>query len=142
MSNDKIVIYQTFVDPINANIVKGLINSHGIECYLSDENIIAVNPLYAQAVGGIKLHVFEKDIELVNSILSSGIPDSKTVAEKEITGNIICPNCQSTNVAYGGSVKRKFGLWNMIIPFLLMIYPFTMRMAYHCFDCDHEFKKV
>lgn len=142
MSEDNIVVYQTFSDPIHANIVKGLLDAHGIQCFLSDENIVSVNALYAQAVGGVKLNVFEKDIRLIDSILTSMVPEPDIdTAEKKEKG-IVCPNCHSTNVAYGGSVKRKFGLWNIIISIFLMIYPFYMRKTYHCFDCDHEFKKA
>lgn len=50
MDTDKIVVYQTFSDPIDANIVKGLLDAHGIKCYLSDENIVTLNPLYSNAV--------------------------------------------------------------------------------------------
>lgn len=142
LNQDKIIVYQTFTDPINAHIIKGVLDANGIECFISDENIIAVNLLYAQAVGGVKLNVFEKEIPRINSLLNSGITNAETEVEENSENCIICPRCHSNNVAYGGSVKKKFGLWNMILPFLLMVYPFTMRKAYHCFNCDHEFRKV
>ena len=142
LPNEKIVVYQTFTDPIHAHIVKGLLEANGIECFISDENIVSVNPLYSQAVGGVKLNVFEKDVLRINSLLNAGITTEETAVEEQTTNSMMCPKCQSNNVAYGGSVKRKFGLWNMILPFLLMVYPFTMRKAYHCFNCDHEFKKA
>ncbi|MGE5428898.1 MAG: DUF2007 domain-containing protein [Methylococcaceae bacterium] len=142
LNNDNIVVYQTFTDPVNAHIVKGLLDSNGIECFISDENIVTVNLLYCQAVGGVKLNVFEKDIPRINSLLNAGITNEETETEDKADNSITCPQCHSHNVAYGGSVKRKFGLWNMILPFLLMVYPFTMRKAYHCFDCDHEFRKI
>ncbi|MGE5393180.1 MAG: DUF2007 domain-containing protein [Candidatus Saccharibacteria bacterium] len=141
LPNDRIVVYQTFSDPVNAHIVKGLLDSNGINCFISDENIVSVNPLYSQAVGGVKLNVFERDIPRINSLLNAGITSEETEATDKTNSSIVCPNCNSHNVAYGGSVKQKFGLWNMILPFLLMVYPFTMRKAYHCFNCDHEFKK-
>lgn len=142
LDNENIVVYQTFSDPVNAHIVKGLLDANGIDCFISDENIVSVNPLYSQAVGGVKLNVFEKDILRINSLLNAGITTEETEVTEKTDSSIVCPNCNSQNVAYGGSVKRKFGLWNMILPFLLMVYPFTMRKAYHCFNCDHEFKKA
>jgi hypothetical protein len=66
MTEDKIVIYETFADPINAHIVKGLLESNGIQCFLSDEYMVSLKPILNQAIGGIKLNVFEKDIELIN----------------------------------------------------------------------------
>jgi hypothetical protein len=143
MTTDKIVVYQTFSDPINANIVKGLLDSQGIECFLADENIVTLNALYSNAVGGVKLNVFEKDVERISALLESeNIPTETDQVKEEEKGKVICPNCHSDNVSYGGSVKRKFGYLDIFIAFLVMIYPFTMRKTFHCFDCNHEFKKA
>lgn len=142
MNNDRIVVFQTFSDGLQANIVKGLLCSHGIECFLSDENIVTLNALYDVAVGGIKLNVFEKDIARICEILQAEnmLPKADS-SEANQAKQMTCPKCQSRNVGYGGSVKRKFGYFDVIIPFLLMIYPFSMRKVYHCFDCGSEFKK-
>ena len=143
MNDDKIVVYETFMDPINANIVKGLLDSYGIECFLSDENMVTLNLMYSQALGGVKLNVYEKDIEQINTLLMAENiePDTSLSGDREKTGTI-CPECNSANVGYGGSINRKFGYWHLFISLLLMMYPFTMRKAYHCFDCNHEFKKA
>ena len=143
MDADKIVVYQSYIDPINANIVKGLLDSYGIECFLTDENIVTLNALYGPAVGGVKLNVFERDIDQITALLQSKfiLDDTEIVAEKE-DNKIYCPACHSDNVSYGGSVNRKFNYWHIIISFLLTMYPFSMRKAYHCFDCNHEFKKT
>ena len=58
MMEDKIVVYQSFIDPIKAHIVKGLLVSCGIECFLSDVHMVTVNLMYSQAIGGVKLNVF------------------------------------------------------------------------------------
>jgi hypothetical protein len=147
MFDDKIVVYQSYFDPINANIVKGLLNSYGIECFLSDENMSTLYSQYSPAIGGVKLHVFEKDIDQINTLLKAENIDSDTslAVEKDESG-IICPNCKSTNVSFGGSVKMKFGFWSVVVFSLISIfafisYPFYQRKAFHCFNCDHEFKK-
>lgn len=143
MNTDKIVVFQRFTDPIKANIVKGLLDSYGIECFLSDENIVTLNALFSNAVGGVKLNIFEKDTDRISAILQSeNIPAETEPFSEEGKNKVNCPNCLSANVSYGGSVKRKFGYRDIFLSFLLMIYPFTMRKAYHCFDCGHEFKKV
>ena len=140
---DKIVVYQSFIDPIKAHIAKGLLVSWGIECFLSDVNMVTVNLMYSQAIGGVKLNVFQRDVEKINTLLKAEQiePENILAGDKDETG-VHCPLCNSANVSYGGSVSRKFGYWHLFIPILLMIYPITMRKAYHCFDCDHEFKKV
>jgi len=142
MDTDKIVVYQAFIDPINANIVKGLLDSYGIECFLSDENMVTLNALYSPAVGGVKLNVFEKDIDQITVILQSqNILDEPEIAAEIGDSKVFCPVCHSGNVSYGGSINRKFNSWHVFFSFLLMLYPISMRKAYHCFDCNHEFKK-
>jgi hypothetical protein len=143
MNSEKIVVYETFADPIKANIVKGLLESYGIECFLTDENIVTLNALYSIAVGGVKLNIFEKDIDKVSSILQSeNMPSEVKNLGDEEKSKLVCPNCHSQNVSYGGSVKRKFNFWHVFISFLLMMYPIAMRKTFHCFDCEHEFKKA
>jgi Putative prokaryotic signal transducing protein len=142
MDLDKIVVYQAFIDPIYANIVKGLLDSYGIECFLSDECMVTLNALYSPAVGGVKLHVFEKDIGHITALLQAqNIIDEPEMPAANEDNKITCPVCHSGNVSYGGSINRKFNSWHVFISFLLMLYPIAMRKAYHCFDCDHEFKK-
>jgi hypothetical protein len=142
MNSDKIVVYQTFTDPNEAHIVIGLLESYEIECFLSDENIVSLNTLYSNAVGGVKLNVFEKDVDRIKSILiSENIPYGSNVSNDKELGEITCPKCHSNNVSYGGSIKRKFGIFEVFVAFLFTIYPFTMRKAYYCFECNHEFKQ-
>lgn len=148
ISNEKIVVYETYTDPIQANLVKGLLDSFGIECFLADENMVALNAMYSSAVGGVKLNVFERDIHQIQEILQSENEETIDLTDSLYQPeNIICTNCQSNNVAYGGSVQKKFGfgivlIFSLITSFLLMVYPFRMRKVYHCFDCGHEFKKA
>lgn len=67
---EKIVVVRHFDNPVEANIIKGLLDANEIPCFLTDENIIGLNPLYNPAIGGVKLQVFEKDIEMVERLLS------------------------------------------------------------------------
>ena len=148
MNDDKIVVYETFSEPIKANIVKGLLNSYGIECFLSDELMVTLTVMYGPAIGGVKLHVFEKDIDRIHSILKSenSEPETSQSIENEYA-KIVCPKCHSSNVSYGGSVKKKFGLriallFSFINMLAMMAYPISQRKVYHCFDCKHEFNKA
>jgi hypothetical protein len=143
MKTGKIVVYQAFIDPINANIIKGLLDSYGIDCFLSDENMVTLNALYSPAIGGVKLNVFEEDIDQINSILQSqNVPGEPEMDTKKDVDKVLCPVCHSGNVSFGGSINRKFNYWHVFYSFLLMLYPISMRKAYHCFDCNHEFKKT
>ncbi|MBB5621055.1 hypothetical protein HDE69_002108 [Pedobacter cryoconitis] len=134
---DKIVVFQTFYNPIEANIVKSRLMDAEIQCFLSDENTIIMNPLYTQALGGVKLHLFERDVDLARSILGETIPVLETSGEEE--GEYICPKCGSHNVGYVQATKRRFGILTMLVSIALFIYPFHVKKVHHCFNCLHEY---
>lgn len=53
-------------------IIRGRLEAEGIECNLVDELTVQVNPLYSNAVGGVKLQVRESDFEKTYNILKEG----------------------------------------------------------------------
>src|SRR5690349_14217064 len=108
---DKIVVFETFYNPIEANIVKARLMDSGVQCILSDENTITINPLYTQALGGVKLHIFENDIPLVKSILQD--ENIQLPHEDTEPGAEICPNCGSNHVGYVQATKKRFSLLTM-----------------------------
>ncbi|NQX42603.1 Putative signal transducing protein [Pedobacter steynii] len=151
---DKIVVLETFYNPIEANIVKARLLDSDVQCFLSDENSVTINPLYTQALGGVKLHVFERDVLLAKSILQEeGLENSfeeekegllveeegeSPVAEQAASG-FICPDCGSSHVGYVQATKNRFNIFTTVVSLLLMVYPFKARQTHHCFDCGHEF---
>jgi hypothetical protein len=44
---------------MEANIVKAKLEDSGFACFLADENVATLNPLYNQAIGGVKLTLKE-----------------------------------------------------------------------------------
>jgi hypothetical protein len=50
-------------------IIKGRLESEGIECFIKDELTVQTNPVYSYAVGGVKLQVKEEDVEAATKIL-------------------------------------------------------------------------
>lgn len=69
--NDKIVTLESYYDPITAEIIRGHLEAEGISCFIADGNIVAAQPFYANAVGGVKIKIFEKDLERCREILSA-----------------------------------------------------------------------
>lgn len=153
---DKIVVFETFYNPIEANIIKSRLMDSGIQCFLSDEHMLSINPLYTQALGGVKLHLFERDVELAKSVLKEELTglaleeEMESFPAEEIMPKAdegigaqeipACPNCGSAHVGYVQATKNRFNLPTMVVSFLLMIYPFQVNKVYHCFDCLHEFE--
>ncbi len=138
--DDKIIVYSTFYNPIEANIIKAKLEDAGIPCFLTDENVATIQPLFNQAIGGVKLNVFEKDVEQINVLLADDlaleVPEIETVQDEDI---VVCENCGSTNVSYGVATKNKHSWWVAVLSILLMVYPFKVNKCYHCYKCGHEF---
>lgn len=136
---DKIVVYSTYYNPIEANIVKARLEDSDIPCFLTDENVATINPLYNQAIGGVKLNVFEKDVDRINDLLEqegSLLEVEDEVAEEKVS----CENCGSTNVSLGQATKKRFSWWVTLTSLLFFVYPFKANTCYHCYNCGHEFK--
>jgi hypothetical protein len=68
--DDKIVTLESYYDPMLAEIVRGRLEANGIPCFIADGNMAGVNSIYNQALGGVKIKVFERDIEKCREILS------------------------------------------------------------------------
>jgi hypothetical protein len=136
-NNKSIITFQTFDNPISANIIKARLEENGVPCFLSDENMVTLQPLYNFALGGIRLNIFEEDLQEANLILNE--KENIQNVDEDTDGNVICSNCKSTNVKYGPATNKKFGLLTLIVSFLLFVYPFNIKKVYHCFDCGNEF---
>lgn len=136
---DKIIVFETYYNPIEANIVKARLIDSGIQCFLSDENTITINPLYTQALGGVKLHLFQKDAVQARELLMDQDFQIVEETEPEAESAATCPKCGSTNVGYVQATKARFGLVTMAVSLLLAVYPFYARKTHHCFNCENEF---
>lgn len=137
---DKIIVHSTYYNPIEANIIKSRLEDSGIPCFLTDENVATINPLYNQAIGGVKLNVFERDVDRINSLLA----EHEFSFEPEIASTnedkIVCEACGSENVSYGQATKKRFSWWVIILSLFFITYPFKANKCYHCYNCGHEFK--
>ncbi|SDP81593.1 Putative signal transducing protein [Mucilaginibacter sp. OK268] len=138
MSNpaeDKIITLETYYDVMLAHIMRTKLEDNGIPCFIADESLNALGPLYNQAVGGIKLKVFERDLERSREILATegDLHEQDHIEIDEETNNaIICPFCASTNI--GPADPGKFSV------FLSTVFPFYNTKAWHCFNCLQDFE--
>ncbi|MGF1925806.1 MAG: putative signal transducing protein [Bacteroidia bacterium] len=67
---DKIVVYTTFQDPVEANIVMARLKDAGFNCFLTGENTALVYPVFDNSISGVQLHVFENEVEAINALLA------------------------------------------------------------------------
>jgi hypothetical protein len=64
-----LVTIKTYIYPYSLAIVKSLLDEERIFYFVKDELTVQTNPLYSNAVGGIKLQVRSEDTDRVISLL-------------------------------------------------------------------------
>ena len=69
---EKIITLKTFTFPHEAHLAKAKLESFNIPTFIQDQHLVGMNIWYSQAIGGIKLQVFDSDYELAEEILIRG----------------------------------------------------------------------
>lgn len=67
---NKIVIYHTYENPIEANIILSRLRDAGFNCFLSGETTASLRPLFDASISGIQLHVFENEVPEIQELLA------------------------------------------------------------------------
>lgn len=134
----KLVTIRTFDNSIDAHIFRSKLESEGIQCYLFDDTMVSLNPIYNVALGGIKLKVDVEDAWRAKEIIAS--VDSTPVTD-EAGEPLTCPNCGSADLYTGFKSARGIrGILAAIVSFVLFVYPVYYKSVYRCKDCGTEFK--
>lgn len=60
---EKLITLTTFEYPFEAQVIKSKLVSEGIYVFLKDEMTVQVDNFLSNAIGGVKLQVYEKDVE-------------------------------------------------------------------------------
>lgn len=55
--------------PIDCYLIKGRLETEGIDCIIFDENIVSAHPFYATAIGGLKVMVKAENAEMASDII-------------------------------------------------------------------------
>lgn len=132
-----LITFKTFDNSIDAHILKIKLESEGITCFLFDENIVSVNPLYSNLVGGIKLKINEEDLVHAKNVVLELEETPYTTDDEQV---IACPKCQSTRIESGHKSMKSVGaVLSAIASFLLFIFPIYRKDVYKCLDCGNEF---
>jgi hypothetical protein len=70
---DKIIVYKTYENPIEANIIMTRLKDAGFSCFLSGENTAGLRPLLDSSISGIQLHVFENEVGAIDQLLAEDV---------------------------------------------------------------------
>ena len=126
----------TFQYSSEAIIFKGKLESEGIEVFMRDNNTVDSNPLYSNAVGGVKLFVKNDDFDKATDIFSNISQYSLDDNEKLIK----CPKCGAEQIDLVTSIKDLRSFLVFLFSFFLIAMPFYSKYKYKCDNCKFEFK--
>lgn len=136
----ELVTLKTFDNLVEAHLIKSKLESEDLPCFLFDENIMALNPLYNFTVDGIKLKVNKFDFEKAHEILSEIDSTPITTSDDHV---LICPKCQSQNLHNRFKSMKGFkGIISAIVALVLIVFPIYYELLYQCKDCGHSFKQA
>ncbi len=129
---EKIIVFDSFDNVIKANIIKTKLDAYGIPCFLTGEHFVNVYPIRNELFPGVRLCIFEKDLERVREILvEEPIPESDILR---------CPRCGSKNVVFEEGKKSQSRSFLFFVMFFLILFPLTARKkVYWCKNCENEF---
>lgn len=130
-----LVTLRHFRDIPEALLAKGKLESAGIECVLADGNLVRMDWLLSNAIGGIRLQVKQPDFEVARAILDEPIPSE--FGPEDVGENFVqprCPRCCSLDIGFE-KINRfwTYGLW------LLLSFPIRIRKgSWKCYTCGIE----
>ena len=96
----KLITIHRFRDLPEALIAQGMLSSAGIECYLSDDNVVRMDWFWSNLLGGVKLQVAPDDIDAAREILAQVPPEQFEVEGIGLFEQPHCPKCNSVEVLF------------------------------------------
>lgn len=133
----ELITLKIFDNSIGAHILRTKLESENIQAFVFDEHSVGINPIYGQALGGVKVKVNESDLEQAELIL-------KEIEQTDYTNDldevIVCPKCGSKEY-YSNykSMKGAKGLLSILTSFLFWVYPIYYKNVFKCKKCGEEF---
>lgn len=120
----KLVVVDTFANPLDAHIARGLLESEGIPATLGSEHHVWSSWPYALALGGIRLQVAERHASGARAVLARRLSGEfeAALAEESSVPATRCPGCGSGDFRYTRSfwsivlLLATFGLSGVIFP--------------------------
>ena len=133
MGEETFKLLRRFQYSTEAMIYQGKLESQGIEVFLRDNNIVDSNPLYSNAVGGVKMFVKTEDFDKANEILG----EVSLYSVDDENQLIKCPKCGAEQVDMVSSIRSWRTFFNVIfIGFLALLFE---KHKYICQNCKQEF---
>jgi DNA-directed RNA polymerase subunit RPC12/RpoP len=127
------VVLKSFTNYVDAHIVLGRMKDEGVDCWLKNENMSTIMPIWNNALGGIQLMVAKEQEKKAAYILK--------VIDDERKEQISCPKCNSRNVEYINTMRKPVNWLSAAVTFFLGDLAVMPEQRYHCFTCGEEWEE-
>lgn len=132
-----LVTVQSYRDLSEASIARSVLESAGIQAFLSEENLVRMNWMLSNFLGGIRLQVAEEDLETAQEILAQPTPQNIQLENDESYSQPRCPQCGSLEVVHAtrNTGLKLAGLYALHLPIPL---PHDSLL---CGSCGHKWEE-
>jgi hypothetical protein len=128
----EVIAIRRYRDIPAALLAKSILDSAGIENFLTDVNTVRMDWLWSNALGGVRLFVKDSDSSAAEELLNQSFQDSFEVEGQERFTQPRCPICQSFDVSYKGLHKR------IAYASIMLQFPIPLsRLGWRCASCGH-----
>jgi len=131
----RFVILRRYRDLPVAVVAKSILDSEGIECVLSDENLVRMDWFWSGLLGGVKLWVRQEDVGQAKELIDQSPPERFEVEGVGEFTQPCCPRCQSVDVSFRELRKRLAfvsAYFGLPIP--------LKRRGWKCHACGHSWQ--
>jgi hypothetical protein len=128
------VLLRTYDTYIPASLMMQRLEAEGIKTYLQDEHTLTMGPMFAIALGGIKLMVYKDQLDRATALVSQ--------YEAEYLQAGTCPKCGSHNIQFITESRNLSNWLFAILSWAFTNYAVGVKQVYHCYQCHHEFEKL
>jgi len=130
-----LVVLCRFRDVYEALLAQSTLDSAGIESFLADENMVRLDWMWSNAIGGVKLLVRDEDAPEAADLLDQPIPERIDIPDVGEYQQPSCSRCGSLEVSFEELNKPiSYGSIFVGIPFPLH------RRGWKCQSCNHRWR--
>jgi len=126
---DRLVTIGTYSTAHEAYLVRSELEAFGVDAVLADDNVIRLDWLYSNLLGGVKVRVPNSMIQEARAILDAE-RDDVAIPPDEI---VVCPACGSAHT--GPFLDRRGACLTWLLIGIPLIFP---RWRNACNECGHK----
>jgi hypothetical protein len=131
----ELVTIRAFRDPSDAMMAKSVLDSAGIPCLMKDENLVRMQWMWSNLIGGIRLQVRPEDAETAERLLSQEVLPAIELEDGNLFEQPRCPYCMSLDITFE-AINQKVGFASILVAVPIPI----PKNRWKCHACGREWK--